>query len=168
MRFFYDTEFYEDGKQIHLISFGIVAEDGREFYQENGDFDWKIVPSDHWLQKNVRPHLDPYLYGMRKDHMAEHIESFLTGKGRYNNELWGYYADYDHVVLAQLFGRMVDMPEGIPFYTLDLKQEAVRLGSPKLPEQASSEHHALNDARWNRDVYKFLQEYDEKTGPQIW
>ncbi len=30
MRYFLDTEFYEDGKTIDLISIGIVAEDGRE------------------------------------------------------------------------------------------------------------------------------------------
>ena len=32
MRIFYDTEFLEDGKTIDLISIGMVAEDGREYY----------------------------------------------------------------------------------------------------------------------------------------
>ena len=32
MRYFYDTEFLEDGETIDLISIGIVAEDGREYY----------------------------------------------------------------------------------------------------------------------------------------
>ena len=32
VKYFFDTEFYEDGKTIDLISIGIVAEDGREFY----------------------------------------------------------------------------------------------------------------------------------------
>lgn len=171
MRFWYDTEFYEDGERIHLISFGIVAEDGREMYVENGDFDWKIVPKDHRLQENVRPHLDPYLFGVSKRHIKDHVESFLTSKGKHNNELWGYYADYDHVVLAQLFGRMVDMPEGVPWYTLDIKQEAHRLGIWDLADrvpQDSTEHHALNDARWNKKAWEFLQDYDEATGPQIW
>jgi hypothetical protein len=167
VRFFYDTEFYEDGKQIHLISFGMVSEEGHELYWENSDFDWDIVPKDHWLQENVRPHLDNHLFGITKDDLIFELKNFVQFKSL-KNEFWGYYSDYDHVVLAQLFGRMVDMPEGFPWYTLDLKQEAVRLGNPKLPEQSSSEHHALNDARWNRDVYEFLQDYEEKTGPQIW
>lgn len=35
MRYFFDTEFYEDGKTIDLVSIGIVAEDGRELYAVN-------------------------------------------------------------------------------------------------------------------------------------
>lgn len=168
MKFFYDSEFYEDGKRIHLISTAFVAEDGSEFYAENSEFDWGIVPADHWLQENVRPHLDNHLYGMPYKQIAEELKFFVQNLSYHSNEFWGYYADYDHVVLAQLFGRMVDMPEGFPWFTLDLKQEAVRLGSPKLPEQSSTEHHAGHDARWNRDVYNFLKDYDEETGPQIW
>ena len=30
MRYFYDTEFIEDGTTIELVSIGVVAEDGRE------------------------------------------------------------------------------------------------------------------------------------------
>ena len=30
MRFWFDTEFYEDGHTIQLISIGVVAEDGRD------------------------------------------------------------------------------------------------------------------------------------------
>ena len=29
MRYFYDTEFIEDGRTIELISIGVAAEDGR-------------------------------------------------------------------------------------------------------------------------------------------
>lgn len=161
MRFWYDTEFYEDGERIHLISFAIVAEDGSELYWENADFDWGIVPEDHWLQGNVRPHLDNFLFGVPKSEITYQVKRFIQYKSLSNNELWGYYADYDHVVLAQLFGRMVDMPEGIPWYTLDIKQEAHRLGNPELPKQTSTEHHALADARWNKEAWQFLQDYDE-------
>lgn len=35
MRYWYDTEFLEDGRTIDLISIGIVAEDGREYYAVN-------------------------------------------------------------------------------------------------------------------------------------
>ena len=35
MKFWFDTEFIEDGKTIDLISIGIVAEDGRTFYAES-------------------------------------------------------------------------------------------------------------------------------------
>ena len=32
MKYFYDTEFIDDGHTINLISIGIVAEDGHEYY----------------------------------------------------------------------------------------------------------------------------------------
>jgi hypothetical protein len=36
-------------------------------------------------------------------------------------EFYGYYSDYDHVALSWLFGRMIDLPNGFPMYTRDLK-----------------------------------------------
>jgi hypothetical protein len=159
MKFWYDTEFYEDGKTIDLISIGIVAENGRELYLENSEFDWSRVPEDHFVVEHVKPHLDNHLYGEPKKDIAEQVKLFIQN-GSYhaeNNELWGYYSSYDHVVLAQLFGRMVDMPEGIPWFTRDLKQWAEHLEYDQpFPIQGAGEHHALADARWNRTLYTTL------------
>lgn len=80
-------------------------------------------------------------------------------------EFWAYYADYDWVVFCQLFGTMMDLPKGFPMYCRDIKQECDRLGNPKLPEQGKGEHNALEDARWNRKAWEFLQELDD-TGKQ--
>ena len=44
-------------------------------------------------------------------------------------------------------GVTVDLPDGVPMYTHDLKQECDRLGNPPLPEQADRHHNALADAR---------------------
>jgi len=156
VKYWYDTEFYEDGERIHLISFGIVAEDGRELYLENSDFDWNTVPVDHWLWENVRPHLtnDECL---PKAAMAEEIRKFITMEGtEFDNQLWGYFSSYDHVVLAQLFGRMVNMPKGIPWYTMDVKQVAKTMGVTTLPIQDEVHHHALSDARWTKKAYEYL------------
>ena len=51
MRFFYDCEFIEDGRTIELVSIGVVAEDGREFYAVSTEFD----PSRaiDWVRRNV-------------------------------------------------------------------------------------------------------------------
>jgi hypothetical protein len=51
---------------------------------------------------------------------------------------------------------MIDLPDGVPMFTNDLKQEAVRLGSPVMPEQGQGEHHALADARHNLAMARFL------------
>ena len=39
MRYFYDTEFIDNGRIIDLISIGVVADDGREFYAVSTEFD---------------------------------------------------------------------------------------------------------------------------------
>ena len=51
MRFFVDTEFIDDGKTIDLLSIGIVAEDGREYYAINRDCDFSKASS--WVRDNV-------------------------------------------------------------------------------------------------------------------
>lgn len=149
MRFWFDTEFYEDGKTIQLISIGIVAEDGREFYAETPAAPNLCAQSD-WLKENVLPHLR----GPVKDRtdMSYEIARFMGEKP----EIWAYYADYDWVALCQIYGRMLDLPKGWPRFCRDVKQLCVSLGNPKLPEQKSAEHDALADARWTRDAWLYL------------
>jgi hypothetical protein len=163
MRVFYDCEFLEDGKTIELISIGMVAEDGRELYLVNRDAPWKRIKKNEWLMANVVPKLprghgdwrnhmpkkwlidfnDPYVRG--RDQIAEAVQHFLQATP--DLELWADYGAYDHVVLCQLFGRMIDLPSGVPMFTHDLQQELRRLGNPALPEQAAGAHNALDDAR---------------------
>jgi hypothetical protein len=78
-------------------------------------------------------------------------------------ELWAYFAAYDHVCLAQLWGQMVKMPKGLPWYTMDLKQEMERLGVSReeLGDNAE-EHFALSDARWNHATWRWLQEHQDR------
>nr|WP_234899948.1 3'-5' exoribonuclease [Streptomyces filamentosus] len=70
--------------------------------------------------------------------------------------MWAWYGAYDHVVLAQLFGRMIDLPTGIPMWTNDIQQECQRLGNPQMPEQPAGIHNALADARHNLVRAQFL------------
>jgi 3' exoribonuclease, RNase T-like len=176
VRYWYDTEFVDDGSRIEFISIGIVAEDGREYYAVNESMDWIHVISHRWLYKNVVPYLpvvprfdgsefsalldisDPAV--KRKPVIASEVHEFLTADGgkRASRELWGFFADYDHVVLCQLWGPMVDLPRSIPMFTLDIKQEHERLGRPRLPKQADGHHHALADARHHRVMHLFLEE----------
>ena len=149
VRYFVDTEFIEDGVTIDLVSIGVVREDGAEFYREVTGVDWS--KANEWVLTNVRPHLSGLLDS--REAIAADLLSFI---GDDRPEFWGYYADYDWVVIAQLYGRMIDLPSGWPMFCMDLKQLAVSLGDQKLPEQTTTEHHALADARWNRDVYEWL------------
>ena len=51
MHYYLDTEFIEDGSTIDLISIGIVAEDGREYYAINYNCDFS--KADYWVLENV-------------------------------------------------------------------------------------------------------------------
>lgn len=150
-KYFLDTEFVEDGRTIDLVSIGVVCEDGREFYAEMPDVDWS--KANDWVLANVKPHLIGETFP-RQD-VALHLIDFTMVDGR-APEFWAYYGDYDWVVLCQLYGTMMDLPTGWPMFCMDLKQLAVSLGDPELPAQTSTEHHALADARWNRDIYDWL------------
>lgn len=153
MKYFLDTEFYEDGKTIDLISIGIVCEDGREYYAVSCDAQLHRV--NRWVRDNVLTQLPLYSDPAWKDRVtiAQEIRMFVSDQP----EFWAYYADYDWVVLCQLFGTMMQLPDGFPMFCMDLKQLSVEVGSPTHPKQKSGEHNALKDARWNRDLYAFLR-----------
>lgn len=153
-RAFYDTEFIEDGVTIDLISFAAVDEDGREFYAISSEFDASLA-SD-WVIKNVLVHL-PSEEEHPRYTKAEIREQLLEWVGNRVPEWWAYYCSYDHVALAQLFGKMIDLPQRWPKYTLDLKQYADFLDVRRLPKKGDVVHDALADAHWNKKVYDFLE-----------
>lgn len=154
MRYWIDTEFIEDGKTIDLLSIGIVAEDGRAYYAE---CDTDRSKASLWVQENVIPHLQSETHMLEpRAQMAEMIRQFCDPQVHGKPEFWGYYADYDWVVLCQLFGTMMDLPKGWPMYCRDIKQLCDERGNPKLPSVGKDEHHALADARWNRAAWEFL------------
>lgn len=77
---------------------------------------------------------------------------------------YGYYCDYDWVLFCSLFGRMIDLPKGYPMYCRDLKQrfdeefkEPIK-SHPDYPIQ-KDEHNALADAKWNKRLHSFMEEY---------
>ena len=149
MRYWFDTEFIEDGKTIDLISIGIVAEDGREYYAELAECD--LSKASDWVKENVFPSLTGTLT-FRRD-VVEGVKQFLGEKP----EIWGYYADYDWVAFCQLFGRMIDLPKGYPMYCRDVKQLADFSEGTLLPKQESVKHNALTDARWTKQAWECLQ-----------
>lgn len=147
-RFFFDTEFIEDGKTIELVSIGIAAENGRTYYAEVEGVDYSRA--DPWLHENVFPHLTGET--KPRGQIAAEVAAFVGEKP----EFWAYYADYDWVALCQLYGRMIDLPKGWPMFCRDVKQLAVSLGDPNLPKQATVEHHALADAIDTMAKWHFL------------
>jgi hypothetical protein len=171
----YDLEFLEDGRHIELISTGMVAEDGREYYAVNRDMPVRKIRKHKWLMENVVPSLpkgagdrrnhvpkswlfdyaDPVV--KRRERIADEVMDFIRATGP-DVELWANYGAYDHVALCQLWGSMIDLPEGVPMFTHDIQQEARRQGLSwdDLPKQEIGEHNALADARHNQTVRHWL------------
>lgn len=158
MRFWFDTEFIEDGKTIDLLSIAVVAEDGRCYYATSSEADRSRASP--WVRENVLPTLDTVSssaacsMNASRSQIAADLLAFI---GNDKPEIWAYYADYDWVALCQLFGTMMDLPKGWPMYCRDVKQWCDMLGNPKLPEQGKGEHHALADAKWTRQAWEFLR-----------
>lgn len=162
MKYWYDTEFLDNGRTIDLISIGIVAEDGREYYAVNNDAPWGRIREHAWLMANVVPHLGPLGQWLPRDTIRDEVRDFFL---RPNEpvELWGYYPSYDHVVLAQLWGPMSSLPKGIPMWTNDIQQVAYHLGLDAcLPAQTGNAHNALDDARWTREAWAYLEAQREQ------
>lgn len=151
MRYWFDTEFIEDGRTINLISIGIVAEDGRERYYENSECDHsRAVP---WVRENVLPHLLGGGCRVPRARIASDLIKFVGP----DPEFWAYYCAYDWVAMCQLHGTMMNLPHDWPMYCRDVKQLCDWVGNPELPKQGSTEHNALNDAIWTKEAWEFLQ-----------
>src|ERR1044071_2735150 len=156
-RYFYDCEFVEDGRLIDLVSIGVVDEYGREFYAVSTEFDDSgALP---WVRRNVLDKLpSPADRAWRsRERIRDDIHAFMTEPGE-EIELWAWYAAYDHVVLAQLWGAMPALPRELPRFTKDLRQLWDDLGQPPLPQAAAARHDALVDARHNLARYRAMGE----------
>jgi hypothetical protein len=170
------------------ISIGMIRADGVQLYLVNADAPWVGIRGHVFLRDHVLPHLphrdmpvgngetvwrldrsNPAVVPLRD--LRHSVRLFVTGTVKDAEEevdLWAWYAAYDHVVLAQLFGTMIDLPSGIPMWTNDLRQEVRRLGITQEEVRAevpkTDEHHALADAVWNRELFWYLQRTAEKRG----
>jgi len=158
MKYWMDTEFIARPCTIDLISIGLVAEDGREFYAESNEVDW--TKASQWTLQTVRPQLEGP--GMPREDIGYAIRRFLDEDK--SPVFWGYFPAYDWVVFSWLFGNMDELPFHFPQLCLDIKQLAIELGDPELPHQVGARHHALADARWTRDAWSFLIGLDPDAG----
>jgi hypothetical protein len=163
-RYFYDTEFIEDGVTIDLVSIGVVDEDGREFYAVSTEFDpSRAIP---WVRRNVLDKLpgpgDPAWRSRRQ--IRTDLLAFLTAPGE-EIDLWAWYAAYDHVALCQLWGAMPALPRPIPRFTRDLRQRWDDLDRPPLPSPGADQHDALADARLNLARWRAMEAHRQAAAP---
>lgn len=134
---------------------------GAELYIEFNDVDW--TKASDWVLENVKPYLGlipSKTISCNREEAAQVIQGFTEEKP----EFWAYFADYDWVLLCQLFGRMIDLPDGWPMYCRDLKQLMDDRGYSKadLGIENTQEHNALADAKWNLAVYNRIIALDRE------
>ena len=163
VRFFYDCEFIEDGRTVDLVSIGVVDEAGREFYAVSTEFD--AGRAGPWVRQHVLPQLPPPAdpSWCSRAAIRDGLLSFLTGRGG-GIELWAWFAAYDHVALAQLWGSMPALPSAIPKFTRELRQRWEDVGKPKLPPSPPDAHDALADARHNLRRWEVIEQERKKRG----
>ncbi len=167
---YYATTFVDDGRVIDLISVGMVAANGGEYYAVSREFDHNKLMRRPWLMENVWPHLprlgsvvidwDHHDFKSREQIAAE-LREFITSSP--DPVLWAFDAARHHVALTQLWGALEAHPAGVPTRTWCLAQEAARLSDPELPVQdPAAKHHALGDARHSMAVRRRLQQVRDR------
>lgn len=184
---------------IDPISIGIVNESGKKLYCICKDFDIDFAWANHWLRENVLKDIFATLlklqsmddkigsgeftfenfqnllktYGQTRDEIRIQLIDYLQlADENIDRQFYGYYCDYDWVCFCWFFGKMIDLPSGMPMYCRDLKQTldetAEEFGltledvkaDEKYPKQ-KNEHNAFADAEWNFELYQFLKELKE-------
>ena len=171
-RYVYDTEFVETGREVFLISFGMVCEDGREYYAINSHMPVDKVANDPFLMENVVPFLpttgtvtgqNGTLFQLDFLHVdvrppsqiASEVLNFLAA-GEHEPELWANYSAHDHVLFSRLWGDFKHRPGIVPMRTNDIAQEAITWQASGMPVQRRDNHHALADARHGLQLLRFI------------
>lgn len=136
-------------------------------------FNFMPSPTIKGFKKNRKLHLQTEAWKTNAE-IAKDLLLFIDPREITKNDvrtptqLYGYYSAYDHVALCWFFGTMMQLPPGMPMYTRDLKQEADRLGMPKefYPPKSEREHDALEDARWNKQLYEQIRIWSNTVAAQ--
>jgi hypothetical protein len=161
VKVYHDWEFLASGNKVVPISVGMVREDGEELYAEFylGSRLWSKIEENPWLCENVMPLLQQRQHTYLE--IRESVKKFFEVP---DLELWGWYSAYDHMCLGQLFGGMLNLPRRA-FWTNDIRQELHRLGekAPRIPdlrEPHEKQHFALDDARVEARMHRWLISYE--------
>lgn len=178
----YDIQnvFYDDGiyttKKVYWIRENVL----KPIFDELSYKDYPDSPVTKFSYKSLKYLLKKY--GKTNELIAEEVKDFCRVPNEISQpEFYTYYGNYDWVVFCWLFGKMIDLPNGFPMYSKDLKQmlddeqeklnnlhlaKSRRKGYSRIepfnikkddnyPKQ-ENEHNALADARWNKKLYQFL------------
>lgn len=100
-----------------------------------------------------------------REQIKHDLVTFLNPEMYGKPEFVGWCAGYDWVALCQLFGTMLDLPNGWPHYIKDLQYllDECDLSDDQLPPQQDQVHNALADAHYTQQLWRFLQTQQSET-----
>ena len=174
MRIFFDTEFTGLHRHTTLISIGLVAENGQEFYAEFTDYDEGQV--DDWLKENVINKLHLTLHENveltigamdfnikgNKRLVTMYLDQWLRNFGQ-PLEMWSDVLAWDWVLFCQLWGRVVGLPECVYYIPFDI---ATLFKVKGIDPDKNRETFALID---DTNIKKFDEDWiGEKQHNAIW
>lgn len=129
-RVFWDCEFTGLHQNTTLISIGMVAESGEQFYAELDDYDLSQI--DPWLMENVirnlwvqNPEIHPpkgveYVVDNAPE-VTVRLAAWLARVEPFGKvEMWGDCLAYDWVLFCNLFGGAFRIPHNVYYIPFDL------------------------------------------------
>jgi len=147
-------------KNTTLISIGMVAENGQEFYAELNDYDKSQV--DDWLSDNVISNLYQGNSSMSTEQTAHCVEQWLN---QFDSvEIWSDCLAYDWVLFNNLFGHAFNIPDNIYYIPFDICTLFKIKGiDPDINRECfaglpGTKHNALHDAKVIKLCYDKLME----------
>lgn len=138
MKLFFDTEFTGLHKDTTLVSIGIVAENGQQFYAEFSDYSKNQC--DNWIKENVLQNTviggNNVLYEEHKKNGNLTVSIGIKDQIRYELGEWlkrfdsvQFVSDvshYDFVLLIDIFGTAFDLPGNVSASCHDINQDIAR------------------------------------------
>lgn len=182
-KIFLDTEFTGLHRNSTLISIGLVADSGEEFYAEFNDYDKR--QHSPWLEEHVISKLQfkgddcflesdrSYSLKANKQRVAIELTAWLQQFGAI--EIWADVLAYDWVLFCELFGGVLQLPENIFYAPFDLatlfrirgiiepiaKHEKDISRFDFVGADKSKQHHALEDARVEKICWDKLMKHSD-------
>lgn len=171
MKYFLDTEFHDHhGDELpELISLGVVAEDGREFYAENLNYD--VRKASHWLRENVIANFTGP--GLPENILMQRFIDFTNVRSQKFTEtkFICWYGTYDWFLLRMLMDRHgIQRPKHWPWNFVELQflhETFFRMFDTRQVKHRGAAHNALTDAWWNKELFEIVEEEAAKKGVKL-
>lgn len=183
-KLFFDTEFTGLHKNTDLISIGIVADTGAEFYAELTDYDKSQV--DGWILKNVISNLTLEGEGntfslatklnkgvsVKVKDSKKNVSTLLrTWLSNFDEvEIWSDCLAYDWMLFNDLFGNALSIPENVYYIPFDIcTLFKIKGVDPDINREEfagisslEDKHNALHDAKVIKACYDRLIKEEEE------